>query len=95
MVSFILGNDSYPSKITIHWVYFNTLIISEEAMHCENKNHEILRSADKKMYDIHVLLCNIMNTWLDLFWSKALKSLLCNLKVLLRLIQKERSHQML
>ena len=55
-------------------------------MHCENKNHEILRYA---------VLCNIMNTWLDLFCLKALKSLLCKLEVLLRLIQKQRSQQML
>ena len=28
---------------TVYRVYFNALIISEEAKHCENKNHEILR----------------------------------------------------
>ena len=27
---------------TVYRVYFNALIISEEAMHCENKNCEII-----------------------------------------------------
>ena len=55
---------------TVYLVYFNALIISEEAMHCEDKNCEILKYADKKICSIveyeHVA---------DLFCSMALKCL--------------------
>ena len=38
--------------LTVHRVYFNALIILEEAMQCKNKNWEILKYANKKICGI-------------------------------------------
>ena len=46
-----IGRDKQKIN-TVYQVYLNALIISEEAMHYENKNCEILKYADKKICGI-------------------------------------------
>ena len=48
LLSTLIKYDLLTVQHTVYRVYFNALIISEEAMHCENKNCEILKYADKK-----------------------------------------------
>ena len=47
-----LSTSDELQQLLVYLVYLNALKISKEAMHCENKNCEILKYVDKKICSI-------------------------------------------